>query len=460
MSTTSIINSSVSGLMAYQFAISVTSNNISNVDTEGYSRQTVSIQDASQSGSDVSSLSGVQVTEAVRVSNQFTVRNVIESASSLAGAEAESEYLAYVEALFDESDVSGVNDALSEFWSAWQDLSNNPSGDSERTLLVSGASDLADELNLMVEELEDIQHEIDGEVTTSVEEVNQLTSRIAELNEKIVQYQASGQSTNSLEDSLDSLTEELAALVNIEYYENSDGQICIQLEDGHPLVLGGASWELSTETNSTTGLKDVVWDDGSGSTTVVNDSLTGGTLGGCLSVRDEYIPSYLSDLNDLASTLITEVNALLQTGYDISGTAGTAMFTGTDAGDIAVDQAFIDDPGLIAAAATADSAPGDGSIAEAVAELQYDNLMNGGTTTLDEFYSSLVTRVGLDTEEAESDYDQQSSLNEFYQNYRDSVSGVSLDEESANLIIYQQAYEACAQCITVMREMLETLMDM
>ena len=362
--------------------------------------------------------------------------------------------------MFDESEGSGINEYLSEFWNSWEDLAANPSGDVERATLVNNAATLADRLNQLAAGLEDMRQEIDVEIAAAVEEVNQITSQISEMNSKLVQYRASGRNTDSIEDSLDYLAEQLSTLVDVTTYENSDGQLCAQLAGGQPLVQGDASWSLETSVDSSTGLFDVLWNDGSGAATSVQDSITGGVLGGCLAVRDEYIPAYQEDLDELASTLITEVNDLLTAGYDLNGDPGTELFTGSGAGDIAVSQAILDDPSLIAAADAADSAPGDGSVALAVAALRDEALMSGGSSTLDGFYSALVSQVGSDRQNVESDYELRSDLDDFYHNYRESIAGVSLDEESANLLLYQQAYEASARVITVLQEIMETTISM
>ena len=448
MSTTSsIMNTALMSMQTYQSAIGVTSENIAKSDADGYSRKSVRI-------------TGTQETEAVRAVSTFAQKNVVKSSTELGFLEKESSYLAAVEALFDESEGSGLNEALSDFWNSWQDLANNPSGATERSVLVSNSSVLAGQLNDLAAGLEATREAIDGDIASAVLEINQITSQIAELNQTLFEYQASGRSTDSINDSLDYLTGQLAALVDINYHTDADGRICIQLADGKPLVEGGTSWSLETSLNTGTGLFDVAWNDGYGTTTVVNDTNTGGVVGGCLAVRDQYIPGYLDELDEITSTLITEVNNLLTAGYDQSGQPGVTLFTGTGAGDVAVNTNVVDDPSLIAAAGSADSAPGDGSVALAVAELQTTSLMNGGTTTLDEFYSALVSQVGQDTKSAESGYEQQSSLDEFYRNFRESISGVSLDEEYANLVIYQQAYEASARVITLLQELLETAINM
>ena len=461
MSTmSSIMNISLSGLRTYQAAISVTSLNLANVDTDGYSRQAVSIKENCRWGNlGGLVLSGSMWAGSSRVFSQFCNTQLAESQQDLGRYETETTYLEYVEALFDESEGNGLNEALAEFWNSWQELVNDPSGSAERSGVADAAVNLAGLLNNASTSLRSLQQDLDDDIKADVDSVNSLTSQIASLNRDITEAQAMGQSISSLQDSLDSLNNKLQYQLNVNTYWNDSGQLCVQLSNGQPLVEGTGSWSLDTEVDPATGLSSVVWLDSSGTGHDTGGAVTSGSLGAALAVRDEFIPDCLASLDSLADTIIDQVNALLLGGYDLTGQPGVELFTGSGANDIAVNQDIIDDPGLIAAAATADSSPGDSSVAQAIAELQNTNLMDGGTSTCGEFYAALVSRVGSEVETVSAKYDQQSELCLFYTNYRESISGVSTNEETANLILYQQAYEASAKAMTVLQEMLETLIN-
>jgi len=220
------------------------------------------------------------------------------------------------------------------------------------------------------------------------------------------------------------------------------------------------TWSLSTEINSTTGLQDVIWVDSDGNSYVITDDISGGKLGGCLEIRDERIPAWQDQLDELAAALMNEVNALQTGGYDINGGSGVAFFTGTGASDMAVNTDILDDPGTIAASSSADGAPGDGSNASAIAELQNRLLFDSGTSNFSDFYATLVSEVGTAIQSAQAGYESRRDMVEFCTNQRESVSGVSLDEETAKLIVYQNAYEAAAKVISVLDELMETILDM
>ena len=446
----SIMNTALSALQTQQAAIAITSNNIANASTDGYSRQEVVI---SNSGSGTTSASSK------RVYDTFLTKQVNAATETLGKYTTESKYMDSIETIFNESDGSGLSDDLSNFFNAWSDVANDPSDSSARSILLSYADTLADTFNSVSSDLTTVQKNIDSEVSDIVDQINSYTSQIATLNKQIAQATAAGEDASSFQDSLDSLVTELSSLVDISSYTNDSGQTCIQLSNGKPLVDGATAYSLSTQTNSTTGLLDVTWVDQSGNATVVTDDITGGELGGCLEVRDTVIPGYLDQLNELATSIMDSVNSLQESGYDLDGTAGEAFFTGTSAADMAVNTTVAADTNKIAASASADDQT-DGSVATSLAELQDSLLLDSGTSTFSDYYSELVSTVGVDTAAADDKYSSQSDAVSTYQTLLDSATSVSTDEEEINLLMYQSTYEAAAKVMTVLDELLQTVIDM
>jgi flagellar hook-associated protein 1 FlgK len=455
------IYSALSAMNTYQIAINVTNANIANVETEGYTRQKAVIQTKNPgTTSSISIGTGVEVSSIKRVYENFITSQLRSAKQSFGKYEAEQEILSSIETVFSDSDDSGLSVALSEFWSGWQDVVNDPSDSTARSVLASSSDTLADTFNTMSSELTDIQKNLDNSVLETVDSINELVQQIADMNQKIAQAGAAGQNTNTYQDSLDSLVLELSSLIDVKTYTNSSGQICVQLANGKPLVEGTATWSLSTETNATTGHKDVTWEDSDGNVSVVNDVLSSGKLAGYLDVRDNIITTYQDQLDELAMSIMEQVNSIHTSGYDISGNIGVSFFTGTGASDMKVNSEILNDPGKIAASATADGAPGDASNAAAIAELENSLLLADGTTTFSDYYSALVSKVGTTVELADLKYNAQSALVTSYENQRDSVSGVSLDEEQVKLVLYQNVYEAAAKMISVLDELLETIIEM
>jgi len=441
------MNTSVSGMATYQTAIAVSSENVANADADGYTRQSVLI------------ISGPEVADVRRVYDTFCAKKVLESNEDQGRYETAAKYMAYVEAVFDESSGYGISASLNEFWNGWSELVNDPSDMAARADLVARAESLAGYINQAALSLDDIQKEVEGEISNTVEEINDLTAKIAALNRDIAYAEARGHNTNSLLDQVESLTGQLAELVDIQVQTNDSGQVNVQLSGGRSLVSGSTSREMGTSIDAATGLLNVTWQDGSGGEVDVTGQIKGGVLAGCLDVRDEYIAAYKQSLDDLAGTLINEVNALLLSGYDLNGSAGVELFLGAGADDISVNPLISDDPSLIAAG-SAGPAVGDGTIAEGIAALSDALLCGGGSSTMGDNYAALVTRVGSDVRSISDFSEYYAGLADFYADCRESVSGVSLDEETARLVLYQQGYEACARVIEILQEIMDTAINM
>ncbi len=455
-----ILNVARGALLTQQRAIDVTGHNIANVNTPGYSRQRVNMQTNTpipfrpgQMGT------GVNAVEIQRIYDRFLGVQISNENQNLGRWEAQKDGLKKVEMILNETTGYGLNQAMSEFWNAWQGLVNNPSGHTERTLLKTKSEILANTLNKIYSDLEQIQKDADNSIKGTTQQINRITDQIADLNQQISQVEVTGQNANDLRDRRDLLLNELSSMIDITTSEGDHGKVTVFVSGGRPLVQGNSSWDLSTETNAS-GLQNIVWLDGTGSSVNITDGISGGKLKGWIEVRDVSIPGYLSRLDDLAATIISEVNTLHQGGFDLNGNSGEVFFTGTSASHIAVNPNIVNDVNLIAASGTPGGVPGDNSTAIAIANLQYALTMSGGTATFDDYYNSVVSDVGNDVQSASINFDHQTSMVNHLNNYRESISGVSLDEEMINLIKFQHAYDAAAKLITTADELLNTVINM
>jgi flagellar hook-associated protein 1 FlgK len=455
-----ILNVARGALLTQQKAIDVTGHNIANVNTPGYSRQRVNMETNTpipfapgQMGT------GVNAVEIQRIYDRFLGVQISNENQNLGRWEAQKECIEKAEMILDETSGYGLSHAMSEFWNAWQDLANNPAGHAERTSLKSKSETLANTFNKIYSDLKQIQKDTDDSLKGTIQEINLIADQIADLNQQISQIEVTGQNANDLRDSRDLLLNELSSMIDINTSEGENGEINVSVSGGRPLVQGNSSWNLSTETNGS-GLQDIVWLDGSGNPTNITDGISGGQLKGWVEARDASIPGYLSRLDDLVTTLISEVNTLHQSGFDLNSNSGEVFFAGTSAADIAVNSDIVNDVNRIAASGTAGGVPGDNSMAVAIAELQYALTMSGGTATFDDYYNSIVSDVGNDGQTASTHFDHQTSMVTQLNNYRESISGVSLDEEMINLIKFQHAYDAAAKLITTVDELLNTVINM
>ena len=454
----SILNVASRALLVQQRAIDVTGHNIANVNTLGYTRQRVNMETCVPIPFGPGMIgTGVRATEIQRIHDRFLGMQINIENQNLSKWEARKGALERSEIIFDESSGYGLNQAMSEYWGAWQDLANNPAGHTERMGLLATGETLARTFNDLYAELDQLQKDLDTNITGTVDQINLITEQIADLNQKVSQAEVSGQNANDYRDQRELLLNELSSMIDINSFEDGEGKVTVLVAGGRPLVQSNASWDLSTQINA--GFHDVVWTDSDGNAVDITQDISGGKLKGWLEVRDTTIPDYMTRLDTLAGEMIAQVNAVHQGGFALDGSTGRDFFSGSSASDIAVNTAIVNDVDLIAASGTLVGIPGDNSNAIAVANLQ-NELTVGGTATFDDYYNALVSDVGREVQTATYNFSHQADMMIHMENYRESISGVSLDEEMVNLVKYEHAYQAAAKLVTAMDDLLNTLMNM
>lgn len=452
-----LMNIGQSALFTQQKAIDITGNNIANVNTPGYSRQRLVIKQGSPVRVDSLTLStGVTSEPGIqRFYDQFLSTQLENENESLGRWQAQKEALEKAELMFDEAGGMGLSSAMSEYWNSWQALSNNPSGVAERTTLISAGQYLSSVFNQTYNNISKLQQDIDTHVDGLVDKINGLTQQIADLNQKVTQVETNGQKANDFRDERDQLVFELSKLININTYEDGDGNLGIDTENGKPLVQGTSTWDLVAADNG--GVQDVYWQNSSGTNVNITSNISSGELKGWIETRDVHLSNYMTQLDNLANSLRTSVNGAHNAGFDLNGNAGLDFFTGTGAVDLSVNAAIVADTDLIAAAGAGEGLPGGNAAAMTIANLQNSATMPGGST-FDEYYNALVGTVGADVQAADFSSGHQESMVQGLENYRQQVSGVSLDEEMVNLVKYQHAYNAAAKLITTADEMLDEIL--
>jgi len=243
-------------------------------------------------------------------------------------------------------------------------------------------------------------------------------------------------------------------------FEDADGYLTILTANGRTLVDRTRSWDLAAGTNAN-GFQDVFWESSSGAQQNITSNLSTGKLKGWIEARDAIIPDYLTRLDNMAVAMANAVNTQHNSGLDLNGDPGLDFFSPfTGASDITVNDLIVNDTNLIAAAANTEGVPGGNSNAIAMAEIQNQLLMSGGSATIDDFYNGLVSDVGRFVSQAKVNMDHQSTVSLQLATYREEVSGVSMDEEMVNMVQFQSAYNAAAKLVSTVDEMLNTLIAM
>ena len=438
-----------------QEALDVTSNNISNQNTQGYSRQVVNFSESAtvQFGT-LQFGAGAQIDNIQSVRDQVLDFRIANETSTQSGLDTYVTSMNQVQANFNEAAGTGLQSAISGFFNSLSSLSTDPSNVSLRQAVLTAGQNLTSAFNTAANNLNNMQAAANQQVAPEVQQVNTLAKNVAALNTKISQEQASGQNTGSLEDQRNQMIQQMSQLVNISLIQGDHGTINIATAQGASLVVGGQQFNLATANNPTTGQTDILSSDGRD----ITSGITGGSLGGVIQVRDQSIPQLTSQLDTLASGIATAVNNTQAAGTDLNGAAGQNFFTVPTGvtGTAQNIQVNLTDPAQIAA--SLNGSTGDNANIVAMSQLQNQNIVNGDTPL--DFYSNSVAQLGSEIQQATTQGTTQDSVVQQLQAQRQNVSGVSLDEEAANLIQFQRAYQAAARIVNVVDEMTQTAINL
>ena len=444
-------------LNAHQNAMSTASNNIANVNTIGYSRQRVNLTPTKSLISAYGILgSGVTVESIERIRSQFVDRQLLSERPSLNQFEFKSNALQFIEEIFNEPSDFGILKNLEDFYDSFHDLANDPESSTSRTVVRAKAVALTNGFKRIHRQLNDYATQLNSELRNNVNEVNLLTSQIANLNQQITDAEGGGNQAPTLRDRRDLLIDNLAELVDVQVFENDSGGLNVAVGGRH-LVIGTDSRNLTLKVNSSSDLgPKVVFENGGQLANITN-----GSIKGLLDIRDVNITDYLSQLDQFAVNLAREVNTVHSSGYNLNNITNTNFFDPdvTGAADFNVSTEILNDADLIAASDQLDQ-PGNNNVALALANLQDSLVMNNGELTFNDFYNTLISTVGSQTQEANFFTSSFSLTVEKLELTRESISGVSLDEEMTHLIESQQAYTAATRVVTTVDEMINAILSM
>lgn len=449
-----------SGLYTNQAGVDVTGNNISNVNTEGYSREIVSITSATPVAQKGLLLgTGSTVDTVYRAENTFITEQLIAASSNYGEYEAAGQPLSEIEQILDIDETSLSSD-IDAFFDAWEVLSLNPGEATERQQVIAEAEDLADKFQQISQSLSDVVESVNVAIESEIDSLNAMLEQLATLNSTIREADTKGTNANTLEDQRDLLVQQISETCGASSYIDDNKMVCLQLENGLPLAAGTVASSFTTE--RVAGRVELTLNVGQSSYGLASDDVDG-TFKGLLQVRDEVIPELEDDIDRIAYEVATAVNGLQTSGLDGDGNAGTELFGLTPPTDPAADPwqgaassivVNYSDPSLVVAGTSGLS--GDNSVCLEVVSLYNSESIDGSTYS--EEYARIAARVGL-LVSANEDHLLASldNLEETLQN-RDEVSGVSTDEEMLLLIQYQTGYEAAASYLTVVKEMLDVML--
>jgi flagellar hook-associated protein 1 FlgK len=453
MSLVSLLSIARSALLTQSRAMGVTAHNVANAQTPGYSRQRLDLQAAVPLITPLGTI-GRGVTDAgvSRARSQFHDATYRHQSSLFSQSSTLGDVLRQVEAAFGEPSDDGLGGAMDALFGAFADLAGNPSSAVDREMVRQAADRLVRQLRGLDAAVAQTSQDALTRVRASVDQINALARDIADLNTQIMAAAGPEGSAPDLEDQRDRLIDRLAELVDTRVLERTDGSVAVIAADSL-LVDGGMAraWEVRGAAGS-------IVIGGAGGGPAVNPR--GGEVGGLVSLLNTELPTLRGRLDDLAAALVTETNAIHQTGFTPAGVTGTDFFdpAGLTAATIALSPAVAAGGSAIAASAT--GAAGDGAVALQLAGLGNVALAALGGDTVREFYATTVSTLGVAVQAADQDAASSQALMDRASAQRESVRGVSVDEEMVMLIAQQQAYAAAARLVQTADEMVQTLLQM
>ena len=434
------LQTSLRGLIAQQRLLDTTGHNIANASTDGYSRQQVTLAASAalqvQTSGSANSVgghlgSGVDVTGYKRVRDQFADLQYRGQNTSLQQQKARADGLNSAELALNEPGDSGVSAQLDKFWTSWTDLSKTPADPSAKTALVGQAQSLTDSIAAVRSQLVAAQSAASDQyksITQAGGDISQVATELAGLNKSISGFLVNGDSPNDLMDRRDMLLDQLSNYGQISVEKLDSGSVNVSFVDSQT----GTTYPVVTDQTAS-------W-----SGPPAGDWSPGGQLGGLLSISKSpggSVEGYLTQLDTFATNLATAVNT----------TYGGSFFTvGSPAGaTIQVDPTLVSDPtGIVAGTA----AGGANEIATKVGALR-------GNAGVDGAYKAFVTKIGSDVNDTTRLQANAQVLTDSAKDRRDSVSGVSMDEEMSSLVQFQRAYQASSRAMSTMDEMLDVLIN-
>lgn len=467
------LNLGARAMNAQRAGVEVAGQNLANVNNPAYARQRVNLA----TGITINSEVGPQGTGVEAVSIQQMRSSILDGqiqaeASNNGSLQAQQIALQYTQAALGTqidrmasgaegtTAAQGVGsghslaDSMSEMFNAFQSLSTNPTSMAERQTLLMKAASLAMQFNQLDTRLTNLTGSLNATIDSETGAANEIIADIANLNKLITTAEVtSGGTANDLRDTRQARLEELAKYVKLDISQGAGSALNISI--------GGVDMVTNNQVVDT--LQS--YDAGGGqmmmraATAGTPLALTSGSIQGTIIARDGAVTDLQTSVNTLASSLIAEVNAVHAGGFSLTGSTGASFFTGTNATDIGVNSALIDDPSLVQAAGVSGAA-GDNQTALALARIAQTKYPAFNNQTFNQAYGQTVAGFGQELSTVNGQLGDQQAIEDMLLRQRDALGGVSLDEEMTDLTRFQKAFAASARLITTVDEMLDTLVNM
>lgn len=468
------LNAARTSLDVNQKSIEIVGNNISNVNTVGYSRQQAELSSyPSLNFGNFFIGQGVRVTDVSRNHDVFIQNQLVEKSADFGFQSSQSRPLSELERILTVTEDNLASD-IDQYFDSWQELSTSPSDLVLRDIVIQRGELLATNFNNIVNDLNTVQDNINDTLISKVGDINSMMTEIADLNERIHNIEINGQSANTARDRRETLARDLASSVGAQSYYASNGMLTVQLPGGLPLVQGNSAMTLST---NTAGNQVNIELDAGGTIRTLSEKSLGGEFEGLLHLRDSFIPSLENDMDRLAYEITTQVNIQHAAGAGLDSVSGRNFFVDPpNLGAAPPTDPWLDAARGMAVAVTlaeeiaaAEAPPAPGPPAELIARgdnrnaLLLANLdesyLIAGTDNFNSYYGKMVSRVGIETNQNALSLQGAEDAVVQLENLRDGLVGVSLEEEMINLIQFQRGFESSAKFLTTVDEMMDTVLS-
>lgn len=459
----SMINIAFSGLQAAQVGMNVTSMNIANLLTPGYSRQGIiqsSIGPMGEAG--FTAGNGVQVDSIRRISSQYLVNQVWQTNSKASYFETGNQYIGALEQVIG-TDSTSLGNGLDDFVSALSALTQTPESPALRQQLINQAGALATRFNNVNNFISSQKESINTQRNAMVDQINTLSTSIADYNKKITDMESTGGNSSVLRDQRDELVKQLSTLADVKVTDDGSSGYTVSMANGQPLVSGKVAGQLSAgqdaNGNSTLTLKF------STSEFTLNPS-AGGQLGALYDYETGTLQQMKDSVQGMAESVAKLFNDQLAKGYDLNGNSGKPLFTfdpSNPAGMLQVTDLKPEELALSGIQADdGTGVPGNGDNLKALIELknQKTDIPGLGNMSLSEGAAAIIPTIGIASKQSKTEMEAASTVRDQAQNQRDNLSAVNQDEEAINLQIYMQAYQSNMKVISTGNQIFSDLLGM
>lgn len=440
-------------MAAEQGALNETANNVANVNTPGYSRKEPQFsENPPLVVGNLSFGTGVSLTDVSGVRDAVLQLQIQQQTGQESQLNSLVTALQQVQAQFSNQGNNDIGSQLSALFSSVSQLSTQPSSISLRQGVLTAAANLASTFNNTANSLGQQRSSLDLSVQQAVTQVNTLTQEIAQVNQQITSLQNLHQDASSFIDQRDVLIGQLSGLIDVSEIQSDNG-ITLTTSNGTALVAGSQAFTLTTQLDPS-GVQHIF-----ANSTDITSEINSGQLGGLIQARDQTIPALMNSLDTLAAGISRVFNSADAQGFDLNGSAGGSIFSVPPTGGQGAAASMtvtMTDPSLIAASSDG-SADSNGNLAN-FSNLQNQPIINGQTPS--DYYSNIVFGIGNEVSNGSAELQSAQAVLQQLQDQRGSISGVSLDEEAANTVQFQRAYDAAAQVATAINNMLETVINM